>query len=135
MGPLVDTSVLVDFLRSVSNEETEVLARLLADGIAPATAPIVVQELLQGCRTAHDVDVAQQDLANFDQLPPPDYDIHRRAARLFREFRRGGVTSSTVDALIVATALHHRCDLLSRDAVQKKLADFAGVSLAEVGGW
>ena len=129
MGPLVDTSVLVDFFRNVSNEETDFLARLLSDGVAPATAPIVVQEILQGCRTARDVDIVQQDLATFDWLPPPDYDLHRRAARLFREFRRGGVTSATVDTLIVAMAIQHRCDLLTRDAVQRQLAEFAGVDL------
>lgn len=130
MGLLVDTSVLVDFFRGVANEETDVLAGLLEEGIAPATAPIIVQEVLQGSRHERDVDLIKESLAAFDQLPAPDYDLHRRAARLFREFRRVGTTSSTVDTLIVMTALEHRCDLLTRDVVQRRLAEFAGVPLA-----
>ncbi len=130
MGLLVDTSVLVDFFRGVSNDKTTVLARCLAAGVAPATAPIIVQEILQGVRHERDADITREDMATFDQLPVPDYNLHHRAARLFREFSRSGVTSSTVDALIIATALEHRCDLLTRDRVQARLAEFAGVLLA-----
>lgn len=130
MGPLVDTSVLVDYFRNARNEETRVLDELLATGTAPSTAPIVVQELLQGYQLERDADVARKDLESFDQLPPPGYDVHRRAARIFRASRRQGLTSSTVDTLIVAMAIEHECDLLTRDAVQKRLAVFAGVPLA-----
>jgi len=130
MGPLVDTSVVVDYLRGVDNEETAALDDLLAEGLAPATAPIILQEVLQGYRNEREADVARASLAIFNQLPAPAYDVHRRAARLFREFRRSGTTSSTVDALIVTMALEHRCDLLTRDVVQKRLAAFAGVPLA-----
>ena len=130
MGPLVDTSVLVDYFRGVANPETAAVDKLLAEGLAPATTPIIVQEVLQGYRHERDVEIAKEDFALFDQLAAPSYDLHRRAARLFREFRRTGVTSSTVDTLIVMTALDHRCDLLTRDVVQKRLAGFAGVPLA-----
>src|SRR5262245_61472193 len=130
MGPLVDTSVLVDYLRNVANPQTTILHRLLRTGIAPAPAPIILQEVLQGYRHERDVEIAKAGLAFFVQLPLPDYDLHRRAARLSREFRRAGTTSSTVDALIVMLALAHRKDLLTQDAVQSRLAEFAGVRLA-----
>jgi predicted nucleic acid-binding protein len=130
MGPLVDTSVLVDYLRNASNVETDTLDALLDEGIPPVTAPVILQEVLQGYRLERDVEAAKAGLVFFELLPPPDYDLHRRAARLYREFRRAGTTSSTVDALIVMMALAHRCDLLTRDAVQRRLAEFAGVGLA-----
>lgn len=132
MGPLVDTSVLVDYFRGSVNAETEALDWLLDQGSAPAVTPVVVQEVLQGYQLERDADVARRSLSAFRELPPAGYDVHRRAARLFREGRRAGLTSSTVDALIVAAAIEHGLPLLTRDAVQRRLAAFAGIPLVEV---
>lgn len=131
MGPLVDTSVLVDYFRGAVNAETTTLDQLLEEGTAPAVAPIIVQEVLQGYQAERDADIARKSLLAFTELTPPGYDVHRRAARLFREGRRAGLTSSTVDALIVALAIEHRLPLLTRDAVQRRLAVYSGVPLAE----
>lgn len=131
MGPLVDTSVLVDYFRGTANAETATLDQLLAEGTAPAVVPVIVQEVLQGYQVERDADLARKSLSAFAALPPADYDVHRRAARLFREGRRAGITSSTVDALIVAAAIEHSLPLLTRDAVQRRLAVFSGVPLAE----
>src|SRR5689334_24601579 len=116
MGPLVDTSVLVDYFGGTKNDETRVLDSLLAQGLAPATTPIVVQELLQGFRSRRDVEIARRDLSFFTQLPAPDYAVHEHAAQLHRELRAAGTTITTIDALIVAVALEAGCDLLTRDA-------------------
>ncbi len=131
MGPLVDTSVLVDYFRGSANAETAMLDLLLEQGIAPSVTPVIVQEVLQGYQVERDSDAARKSLASFDEVPPPGYDVHRRAARLFREGRRAGITSSTVDALIVAVAIEYDLPLLSRDDVQRRLARFAGVTLME----
>ena len=131
MGPLVDTSVLVDYFRGTANTETAILDHLLEQGIAPTVVPVIVQEVLQGYQVERDADSARKSLAAFDELPVPGYDIHRRAARLFREGRRAGITSSTVDALVVAVAIEHDVALLSRDDVQRRLAAFAGVCILE----
>ena len=103
MGPLVDTSVLVDYFRGSVNPETSALDRLLEEGTAPAVAPVIVQEVLQGYQAERDADLARKSLAAFAQLAPPGYDVHRRAA-----------------------------PLLSRDDVQRRLARFAGVTFMEV---
>lgn len=131
MGPLVDTSVLVDYFRGADTGETALLDLLLEQGIAPAVTAVIVQEVLQGYQLERDADAARRSLASFDELPPPGYDVHRRAARLYREGRRAGITSSTVDALIVAVAIEHDRPLLSRDTVQRRLALFAGVPVTE----
>ncbi len=131
MAPLVDTSVLVDYFRGSVNAETEALDWLLSQGTAPAISPVIVQEVLQGYQTERDADVARKSLSAFHELPAAGYDVHRRAARLFREGRRAGLTSSTVDALIVAMAMDHGLPLLTRDLVQRQLAIFAGVPIME----
>jgi len=128
-GPLVDTSVLIDYFGGVASAETDALDRCLADGPPPATAPVIVQEFLQGFRLARDFDAAAEALSWFDRLDPPDYAAHEAAARLHVEARRRGRTGSTVDTLIVSMALAAGRPLLTRDAAQRALAVAAGVAI------
>jgi len=128
-GPLVDTSVLIDYFGGVTNVETDALDGCLAAGPPPATAPIIVQEFLQGFRLARDFDAAAEALAWFDRLDPPDYPAHEAAARLHVETRRRGHTASTVDTLIVAMALAAGRPLLTRDAAQRAFAGAVGVTI------
>jgi predicted nucleic acid-binding protein len=130
MGPLVDTSVLVEYFRGVINRETDLLDALLADGIAPATAPVIVQEFLQGFRRTPDVETATEHLSLFTRLDPPGYDTHERAAAAHHTLKRRGFTAPTVDGLIVQMAYDARCALLTRDDNQKRLARAIDVDLA-----
>lgn len=128
MGPLVDTSALIDYFRGTTNRAADVLDRVLLEGPAPATAPVIVQEFLQGLRPS-DVRRGEYALAAFLHLEPPSYALHEAAAALFRQARRAGYTSSTVDTLIVQMAAHHGVPLLTKDGVQSQLARLADVPL------
>lgn len=130
VGPLVDTGVLIDYFGGVDSRETEILDRLLEQGPPPATAPIIVQEYLQGLTSAEDFALARADLEKFQQLPPPDYQLHLQAAECHIRMRRRGVTIPTVDTLIVAMAHVADCPLLTRDGRQRDLARFLRVKLA-----
>lgn len=129
MGPLVDTSVLIDYFNGVASRESDRLDQLLDRGPAPSTAPLIVQEFLQGLRGA-DAAHAASALDHFDRLEAPSYAVHEDAATLARRFRSSGNTSSTVDTLIVQMAVHHGVMLLTRDRMQADLARFARVRLA-----
>ena len=48
VGPLVDTSVLIDYFAGVGTPESDVLDHFLAYGPLPATCPIIIQEYLHG---------------------------------------------------------------------------------------
>ena len=128
-GPLVDTSVLIDYFGGTRNPETDALDRCLEEGPPPATAPVIVQEFLQGFPAPRDFQRADDWLGAFDRLESPDYDLHKTAARLHLALRRRGVMSSTVDALIVTMAAAAGRPLLTRDKIQKRLAERAGVNL------
>lgn len=130
VGPLVDTGVLIDYFGGVDSRETEILDNLLEQGPPPATAPIIVQEYLQGLTDSNDFVLARADLEDFHQLPPPDYLLHLRAAGFHVRMRRRGMTIPTIDTLIVTIAEVADCPLLTRDARQKELARFVGVPLA-----
>lgn len=125
-GPLIDTSVLVDYFTGRASPEADLLDRLLEDGPAPATAPIILQEFLQGLADG-EVRAAREYLQRFTALPAPDYDVHERAAALHRKLRAAGFMSGTVDALIVATAKHARVPLLTSDRMQIRLCAEAGI--------
>lgn len=128
-GPLVDTSVLIDYFGAIDSRETEFLDKLLEQGLPPATAPIIVQEYLQGLTNSDELALARADLENFHQLPPPDYELHVDAAESHMKMRRRGVTVPTIDTLIVAIAQGADCSLLTRDRRQRELARFLGVRL------
>ena len=130
MGPLVDTSVLIDYFAGVASRESAVLDECFENGIPPATAPVIVQEFLQGFARAADLDTAQLYLSQFERLAPPDYSAHLRAAALHRAARKKGDTIPTVDALIVEMAHHSRLPLLTSDDHQLRLARIADVDLA-----
>ena len=126
-GPLVDTSVLVDYFGGRVSPEGDLLQVLLDTGPPPTTAPIIVQEFLQGLSRPSDVARGQDYLQRFIQLPPPDYDVHARAAALHRALKKQGFVTGTVDALVVAIAEAAGVPMLTSDAVQTRLCKQAGV--------
>jgi predicted nucleic acid-binding protein len=131
MGPLVDTSVLIDYFAGTATREADALERLFAEGIPPATAPVIVQEFLQGFSRLQDLDSASLYLSQFERLPAPTYQTHADAATLHRLARRQGHTIPTVDTLIVELARAARLTLLTADAHQRRLAPLAGVELVQ----
>ena len=132
MGPLVDTSVLVDYFGGVRTREADVLDRCFEEGVPPATAPVIVQEFLQGFSRSNDndMDTARLYLSQFERLPPPGYDAHEHAASLHRAARQKGHTIPTVDAIIVEIARRAGLPLLTSDAHQRRLAKVSGVDLS-----
>ena len=129
-GSLVDTSVLIDYVGGVDNRESRVLDYLLTQGPPPATAPVIVQEYLQGLIVSEEFDLARRDLENFYQLPPPDYQLHLRAAESHLRMKRHRVTVPTIGTLIVTMAREAGFSLLTRDRRQKEMARFMGVQLS-----
>ncbi len=130
MGPLVDTSVIVDAYRGATSPAVATFRRHLIDGPPPAITPVILQEVLQGARDERDLGLLARDLSFFEPLGAPSYAIHEQAAEIFRRVRRAGLTSATVDVLIVAVAAANRRPLLSSDAIQRRVAALVGVELA-----
>jgi predicted nucleic acid-binding protein len=129
MGPLVDTSVLIDYFGGARTREADVLDRCLAEGLAPAVAPVIVQEFMQGFSRPRDVARAQRYLEDFERVPAPGYETHEHAAALHRDLKRAGRTTPTVDSLIVAIAREYDRVLLTRDDHQRRLAAHCDVEL------
>jgi len=77
-------------------------------------SPVIILELLQGCRTVAERDSLKIKLESLDILPitPP---VWEQAYELGFTLRRKGLTIPTVDLIIAALALEENIFLLHHD--------------------
>jgi predicted nucleic acid-binding protein len=121
---VVDTSVLIDYLRGETTPCTERLAGLEADDV-PFLIPLVCyQEVLQGAQNEREWKLLDEYLGTQRLLVPEESrSLHHEAARIFFDGRRRGVTvRSTVDCLIAAQALAAKATLLHNDDDFERIA-------------
>jgi predicted nucleic acid-binding protein len=131
---LVDTSVWIDFLRGSPTPQVAALESLLEGEDLVGTAPIILQEVLQGADSPRRFEQWRREFSGLMcYLPLDPIDSHVEAARLYAACRRAGRTPrSSNDCLIARIALEHDLVLLEDDrdfdsiaAVERKLRLFA----------
>ena len=111
--------VLVDASVWIIAQRTKVpLASLLPADEAPATCPMIVQEVLRGTRDAAHYELTRRVLLAAEMLDETTpFERFAEAARVFLACREAGITPrSSVDCLIVATAIAHGMPLLHDDS-------------------
>ncbi len=114
---LVDTSVLIDFLKGSKSEGGLKLQDILERKIPFGITSFILQEVLQGAASEREFSLLRRYLSSqhFYHLKDP-VDSFAEAARLYMECRRKGITvRSTIDCLIAQTALEHDLMLLHND--------------------
>ena len=114
---LVDTSTWSLAFRRDSVEslpEVVALRSALAAGDDVVVTGLIVQELLQGFAGPKQRDLLLDQFRHLRTLTPKRGD-HELAADLHKECRRGGVQLGTVDALLAALCVAHRCTMLTND--------------------
>lgn len=121
---VVDTSVLVDFLRGGLTPATKALHQLEEHDTPFAIPLICCQELLQGARDDREWKLLDEFLSTQRTLPSLDgWETHREAARIFFDCRRRGVTvRSSVDCLIAQQVLEIDGVLLHDDVDFDRIA-------------
>ncbi|MDR0818888.1 MAG: PIN domain nuclease [Oscillospiraceae bacterium] len=114
---LVDTSVLIGFLKGQSDKKVMLFESVLERDIPFGISPYTYQEVLQGAR----------DDAEFTRLRdylstqtiyylPNELASYELAAKIFFDLRRKGTTvRGTLDVLIALTAIEHNLILLHND--------------------
>lgn len=114
---LVDTSVIIDFLRNQKNERVELFDDIIEKRIPWGINEYVYQEVLQGSRDEGEYEKLRE---YFDTIPlyclRYGKSSFERAAMLNVRCRKSGVTiRSTVDLLIAETAIENDVSLLHHD--------------------
>ena len=111
---LLDTSVLVEFLRGSKSGEVGTVRELIESGEG-AWCDIVKLELWAGARGTKEKN-AIEGLSEALYLIETTNDVWNRAFLLAQQCRAAGLTIPSPDLLICAAAIERGCNTLSLDA-------------------
>ncbi|MDD4238632.1 MAG: PIN domain nuclease [Desulfotomaculaceae bacterium] len=114
---LVDTSVLIDFLKGKTDAKTLLFEEVLTRDIPFGLSPYTFQEVLQGARNEKEYKRLHDYLSTQTiYFLPEEKSTYEKAARLYFDLRRKGITPrSTIDILIALTAIENKLMLLHND--------------------
>ncbi len=114
---LVDTSVLIGFLKGHSNSKTLLFQKILSNEIPFGISAITYQEVLQGAKDEVELQLLKDYLSTQHiYFLEQDANIYEKAALLYFKLRRKGITPrSTLDMLIAITAINNELALLHND--------------------
>ena len=111
---LIDTSAWISSFKKAGNVELkEFMRQTIVSGLA-VTSPVIILELLQGCRSVGERDDLRTKLESLDILPIAQ-GVWEQAYELGFSLRRKGVTIPTVDLIIAALAIENKTLLLHHD--------------------
>ncbi len=114
---LVDTSVLIDFLKGEDNSPVQKLLEIIDRDIPFGISPIIFMEVLQGAGTEKDFELLREYLRS-----QAFYDLkggresYARAAKMSVDLRKKGMAvGSSIDCLIAQAAIDNDLYLLHND--------------------
>lgn len=114
---LVDTSVLIGFLKGQSDQKIQLFDIILSRNITFGFSSYTFQEVLQGARNEKEYEQLRDYLSTqIIYFLPKETATYEKAARLYFNLRRKGITPrSTIDILIALTAIENNLMLLHND--------------------
>lgn len=111
---LIDTSAWIASFKKTGNHELkEFMRQAIVSGLA-VTSPVIILELLQGCRSVGERDALKIKLESLDILSIT-LSVWEQAYELGFSLRRKGLTIPTVDLIIAALAIENKSLLLHHD--------------------
>ena len=112
---LVDTSVLIDFIKGTETVQSKKFELILQEQIPFAISAFTYQEVLQGAKNEKEYD-RLNDYLSTQKIIYPSKKSYEQAAKLFFTCRKSGITiRSTIDLLIAVTAIENNFILLHSD--------------------
>jgi len=121
---LVDTSVLIDYLKGMKNKSTGSFERVIDQGIPFGIHHLTYMEVLQGAKSETDYKTLKKylDTQHFYDLKKGKMSF-ADAAKMYRTLRSKGVTiKSSVDCFIVQVAIENGLFLLHNDVDFTRIA-------------
>jgi predicted nucleic acid-binding protein len=122
---LVDTSVLIDYLRGNENKSSRAFDHILEKGIPFGINHFIYLETLQGCRSEGDFNTLKEylDTQVFYDLKA-GRESYAEAAGMHLTLRQKGITvGSAMDCLIALTAMENDLFLLHNDADYNRIGE------------
>jgi len=115
---LVDTSVIISLFKNIKNKATEKLEQIINTQMPYGINLYIYQEILQGAKNEQEFNLLKEYLGSqkFYYLKN-GHKSHEEAAKLYFKCRKAGYTvKSTIDLLIVQTAIENKLSLLHDDS-------------------
>ena len=125
---LVDTSVLIDYLKGQENRKTNLFHIVMERGIPYGISNIIYLELLQGARSTAEFDTLKEYLETLEFFEiSDDRKTYENIARLNILCRSSGVTvRGTIDLIITQIAIDNNLMLLHNDKDFDRIASVTG---------
>lgn len=131
---LVDTSVLIDYLKGIENKSTKMFLQILEKGIPFGINHVIYMEVLQGAKTERDYNALNKylDTQTFYELKRGK-ESYADAAKMYFKLRQKGVTvKSTMDCLIAQVAIENDLFLLHNDQDFSRISKEFPIKIWEV---
>ncbi|MDP2915742.1 MAG: PIN domain nuclease [Candidatus Aminicenantes bacterium] len=132
---LVDTSVLIDYLKGTENPAAQAFHSILEKKIPYGIHDVIYLEVLQGSKTEKDF----KELKTYLETQT-FYDVrnghesYAEAAQMFMALKKKGVTvRSTVDCLIALVAMENDLFLLHNDEDFARISDHFPLKIWKTG--
>ena len=128
---LVDTSVLIDYLRGADNKPLQEFQYLLENNIPFGINSFIYQEVLQGVKSQKDFQTVKEYLNTQKFYPLKDQkESFASAAKMYLICRKKGITiNSTIDWLIMQTAIENDLFLLHNDSDYNRVQKIVGLKI------
>jgi len=127
---LVDSSVWIDYFRSVDTPQVALLDSLL--GRSPlAVGDLIAAEVLQGIQDERDFKLVKKTFEAFEHVDLVGYDLAVKASENYRSLRRMGFTiRKTIDTLIATRCMEDGLALLHADKDFNPFSEHLGLRVA-----
>ncbi len=128
---LVDTSILIDYLRGIENEPARRFQYVLDRNLPFGISSVVYQEVLQGVKSERDFQTVKRylDTQKFYGLKD-EKESYAAAAQIHQKCRKKGITIySTIDCLIAQTAIENNLFLLHNDSDFDRMHKVIGLKM------
>jgi predicted nucleic acid-binding protein len=114
---LVDTTVLIDIVKGVQNDKTNLFREVLKNNLVYGISEYTYLEMLQGVKSDNEYSQLSEYLLDMNiYFLPKSLATYEKASSIYRDLRRHGITPrSTIDILIALTAIVYDLSLLHND--------------------
>lgn len=119
---LVDTSAWILSFKRTGHEELKALLKEAIDTKRVVTSPLIILELLQGCRTEKEFDTLKTRLESLENCSIEDLAWEKVYSFSF-SLRKKGLTVPTLDIIIAFLSIEKGCTLLHHDHHFRKIAE------------
>ena len=114
---LIDTSVIINYLKNVDDQYTNTLTFLIDNKYPIGIHNYIYQEILQGAKSEKEYEILKQYLNQFHFYQLSGKSSYEAAAMMNVQCRNSGITiRSTIDLLIAQTAIENDILLLTYDS-------------------